>query len=132
MTAAELLAAVAAAIKAVFTNAGEFDGWSTWLTPPDATAVPAIWPQFAGGSRTGGRATGAPTSITAVAAIAPQTAPAENAAIADAVDRLDSITASALGAAITGASWVVGEIEIGQIPHTAVLYQFTLDRPLPC
>jgi hypothetical protein len=127
VTAAELLAALATALASVF---GE--GWAVWPTPPDQTALPAVWPQFAGGSRTGSRATGAPTSITAVAAIAPQTAAAENAAIADAVDRLDTITASALGAAITAGSWVVGEIEIGQIPHTAVLYQFTLDRPLPC
>ena len=128
VTVAELLAAFAAAITSAFDGSG----WAVWPQPPDQTAVPAIWPQPAGGSRTGSRAAGAPTSITAIAAIAPQTAVAENAAIADAVDRLDAIPAGRLGVAITGASWVVAEIEIGQIPHTAVLYQFTLDRPLPC
>lgn len=128
MTVAELLAAFAAAITSAFDGSG----WAVWPQPPDQTAVPAIWPQPVGGSRTGSRAAGAPTSITAVAAIAPQTAAAENAAIADAVDRLDTIVAGRLGAAITNGSWVVAEIEIGQIPHTAVLYQFTLDRPLPC
>jgi hypothetical protein len=129
MTIAELLAAVAAAIVAAFADA---DGWAVWDGPPDATALPAVWPELASTYAAGARATGSATTVQIVAVIAPQTSPAETATVADAHDRLDTIGPAAIGAAIQTRQAVLGPVDIGQITHTALLYSLTLDRPLPC
>lgn len=126
MTIAEVLAAVAAAVATLFGD----DTWAVWPQPPDATALPAVWPELAQTFTAGTTAT---VGVRVVAAIAPQVTGAEYARLTDAADRLETLRASSLGGvAIQNRSGIVGEVEIGAVPHTALLYTLTLDRPLPC
>lgn len=128
MTTAELLGAVGAALAVAFAG----DDWAVWPVPPDATAVPAVWPELAASSATGSRAAGCAMTVQCVAAIAAQVHAAEYGRIADAHDRLDTITAGALGAQIAARTAVVAAVDIGGIEHTALLYSLTIDRPPQC
>lgn len=128
MTVAELLAALAAAITTAFTPSP----FAVWPHAPDQTSVPAVWPQF-GSSFTGtDRNSTGQVAVEVVAAIAPQTSAAELAVVADAHDRLDTILGAAIGAAITGRTATLGTVQLAGVDHTALLYQFTIARGLPC
>lgn len=127
MTVAELLAVFAAWLATVFTGTG----WAVWPAPPDQTAVPAVWPEYA--SSYTAPAAGSSVAVTVVAAIAAQIHTAEYDAIADAHDRLDVLTAADLpGCQISSWAASLGTVDIGAVTHTALLYTVTIDRPLPC
>ena len=128
VTIAELLAAFAAAITSVFDGSD----WAVWPQPPDQTAVPAVWPELSSSSTGASPTSAATVAVRVVAAIAPKTSAAEYSAIADAHDRLDQIKSPANGVAIAGRQAFLDQVDIGQIPHTALMYVFTVDRPRPC
>ncbi len=128
VTIAELLAAFAAAITSAFDGSD----WAVWPQPPDQTAVPAVWPELSNGNGGASNRADATTSVRVVAAIAAQVSAAEYSRIGDAIDRCLSILSSAVGAAFRGRSWVVGTVQIGGVDHTAVLFTYTVDHPLPC
>lgn len=129
MTIAELLEALAVAITAAFTPSP----FAVWPGRPDQTSVPAVWPQFSSSFTGSDRNASGQVAVEVVAVIAPQTAPAEEMAIADAHDRLDTITGSALGnVAIAGRTATLGTVQVAGVDHTALLYQFTVARGLPC
>jgi hypothetical protein len=123
VTVAEVFAAVVAAMTAAFTPSP----FAVWPTAPDQTALPAVWPQF---DITDTRAQRQGTvSLVLVAALAPQTSVAENAAICDAHDRFDTI---ALDMEISSRIGTLGPVSIGGVDHTALLYTLTVARGLPC
>jgi hypothetical protein len=125
MTVAEVFAAVVAALEVAFGGSR----FKVWPTPPDATALPAVWPQFDSSNTAAGRNAGGTVSLLLVAALAPQTAAAENAAMADAHDRFDTIGTDM---EIPGRFANLGPITIGGVDHTALLYTLTVARGLPC
>jgi len=133
VTITELFAVVAAALELAFATPGA-DGtkWARWPGPPDATGLPAVWPEFSDTFTAGARATGGAVAVRVVAAIAPQISAAEYSRLFDAHDRLDAITTISPELVQTSRSAILGPVEIGGIEHTALLYTFTLDRPLPC
>jgi hypothetical protein len=123
MTIAEVFAAVVAAMTAAFTPSP----FAVWPTAPDQTALPAVWPEFnTTDTRAGRQGT---VSLVLVAALAPQTSAAENAAISDAHDRFDTI---ALDMEISSRIGTLGPITIGGAEYTALLYTLTVARGLPC
>jgi len=127
VTLAELFAAFGAALASAFPSP-----WAVHPFPPDATAIPAVWPEYETEHIAGGVLT--QIGLRVVAAIAAQTSPAEYARIFEARDRLVSITAASLGGGvgITARDSYVGAVTIGQTEHTALLYTFTLTIPLAC
>jgi hypothetical protein len=128
MTVAEIFAAVAAALRAAFTPSV----FAVWDNPPDATAVPAVWPEYSSSFTPSDRNAGGVIVFRLVAAIAPQTATAETAVICDAHDRFDTINAAAVDAAIAGRTATLEAVQIGGVDHTALAYQLTVARGLPC
>jgi len=128
MTIAELFAALAAALTTAFTPSA----FAVWSHAPDQTAVPAVWPQFASSFTGTDVNSSGQVAVEVVAVIAPQTSAAELAVIADAHDRLDTIRTAALDAAITGRTGTLGTVQIAGVDHTALIYQFTVARGLPC
>lgn len=129
MTLAELFAAVVAALEAAFTGSK----FKVWPGPPDATALPAVWPQFVTSFRGAGRNAGGSVPVQIVVAIAPQIHVAECAALYDAHDRLDTIGSAALAnSPISGGAGNLGSVDIGGVTYTALLYDLTVARSLPC
>ena len=128
MTLAELFAKIAAAITAAFTPSV----FAVWANVPEQTAVPAVWPQFASSFTGTDRNSTGQVAIEVVAVIAPQTAPAELAVICDAHDRLDTITSREVTEAIVGRTGALSVVQLAGVDHTALIYQFTVARGLPC
>lgn len=128
MSITELFTAIAAALSTAFTGSP----FAIWPTTPKSTSVPAVWPAFASSFTTADPVNGGSVAFELVAALAPQESPAQNAALADAHDRFDTITASAVGAAIAGRSAVLEVRQIGGVDHTALVYSLTVARGLPC
>ena len=88
--------------------------------PPDQTAVPAVWPEYSSSYTAPGRRSA--VSINVVAAIAAQVHTAEYAAIADAHDRLDTLTPGDLpGCQITSRAGALATVDIGAVTHTALV-----------
>lgn len=128
MTLAEIMSAVLAAVR------DAFDGspFKVWATAPDSTALPAVWPTFDASNTAAGRNAGGVVVVRMVAAIAPQVSAAELTAICDAHDRLDTLTATQVGAPIANRSATLGPVTVGGVDKTALLYDLTIARSLPC
>jgi hypothetical protein len=126
VTLAELFAALGAALGSAFTD------WAVWPHPPDATALPAVWPEYDTGHTAGGVL--GQVAFKVVAAIAAQTSAAEYSRLFEAHDRLAAIGAAELGGGvgIVSRDDFVSTVTVGQTEHTALLYTFTLSIPLPC
>jgi hypothetical protein len=125
MTAAEVFAALGAALEATFD-----ESWAVWPCPPDQTALPAVWPEYDGG-HTAGTITGT-VSLRVVAAIPAQPSAAEYERLLAAHDLLNTIDKLGPGVGVTSRDDFIGQVTIGQTEHTALLYTFTLSIPLPC
>lgn len=128
VTLAELMTAVLAAVRAAFDGSP----FKVWATAPDATALPAVWPTFDASNTAAGRNAGGVVVVRLVAALSPQVAAAELAAVCDAHDRLDTLTATQVGAQIANRSATLGPVTIGGVDKTALLYDLTIARSLPC
>jgi hypothetical protein len=128
MTTAELFAAIVAALKTVFTGSA----FKVWPGPPDQTALPAVWPELENTFTGPGRNAGGVMTVRLVAAIAPQVSAAEYAALLEAHDRFDQITAGALNTEITSRAGGLTVVQIGGVDHTALAYSLTASRSLPC
>lgn len=117
-----------AALVRVFTGT-EFTVWST---TPATTAVPAVWSRV--NAITAGPNKRADAALVAdiTAAIAPQTQPAEDTVLYQAMLAMLQITASEVGCPITFRDIRTDLATIGGVEHTAVLGSFTLDYSLPC
>jgi hypothetical protein len=124
-TRAVLLEAMAAALAATFD-----ESWTVWPTPPDASSVPAVWPEYDSAQATG-NITGT-INVKVVVVVAPQVSPAMNDRLADAADLLDTIGGDKLGAGISFRTDFLTTVVLGGVDHTALNYTFTLTRTLPC
>lgn len=128
VTTAELFAAMVAALTAAFDGSK----FAVWAGPPDATSLPAVWPELDSTFIGPGRNAGGTMAIRVVAAIAPQVHAGEYTAIFDAHDRLDTIGAGTLGAEISARTALLDVVQIGGVDHTALAYTITAGRSLPC
>lgn len=128
MTLAEAFAAIVAALDRLFTDSP----FAVWPGPPEATALPAVWPEYESSFTGSDRINGGVVIFRLVAAIAPQAHAAEYAALYDAHDRFDQITATELGNPIAGRTGRLDTVAIGGVDHTALSYSLTVARALPC
>lgn len=126
MTVAELFAAIVAALTAAFDGSK----FAVWAGPPDATALPAVWPEFDGSYTAAGRNAGGNVAVRVVAAIAPQVHEAEMVTVFDAHDRLDAMLPA--GVEMSSRAAALEVIQIGGVDHTALTYTITAGRALPC
>ena len=124
-TRADLLEAMAAALAATFD-----ESWTVWATPPDQTALPAVWAEY-DGATAAGSITGT-VNLKVVAVAAPQVSAAMNDRLAEAADLCDTIGGDKLGAGIQYRTDFLTVATIGGVEHTALNYTFTLTRALPC
>jgi len=128
MTVAEAFAAIVAALDRLFAASS----FAVWPGPPEATALPAVWPEYESSFTGSDRLNGGVVIFRLVAAIAPQSHAAEYAALYDAHDRFDTISATELGNPIAGRTGRLDVVQIGGADVAALLYSLTVARALPC
>ena len=124
MTVAEVVAAVAARLAAVFGDV------AVWDTPPNATALPAVWPEAVNGTGPGALAS---TTVRVVYVPAPRQNTVQHGELVAAVDRLHAAFLAGLPSIVTDQLyWSIDAVEVGGTAYDAVVYDLALSHHLTC
>lgn len=130
-TVVDVLAAVAAKLAVAFDDPAV----AVWPCPPDATALPAVWPELLnGGGVSGAAASLTPVTVRCVYVPAPKQNASQHAELAAGVDLLAAALAAPIAAAVVldAASWTLDAVTIGGADYDAVLYDLALSHHLTC